>query len=91
MRYRLRREHGASRQGRIGLACVFSLEPVHQPVAGTTLDMQEGGGQSGLQTPVQLPAQTDGSLNCHGYGSVVTVTATFGMCAAGWVLNKIAG
>ena len=30
----------------------------------------------------------DGSLNCHGYGSVVSVTATFGMCAAGWVLDK---
>jgi tRNA A37 threonylcarbamoyladenosine dehydratase len=33
----------------------------------------------------------DGSLNCHGYGSVVAVTATFGQCAAGWVLDKIAG
>ena len=31
----------------------------------------------------------DGSLNCHGYGSVVTVTATFGQCAAGWVLDRI--
>ena len=33
--------------------------------------------------------QSDGSLNCHGYGSLVTVTATFGMCAAGWVMDKI--
>ncbi len=32
----------------------------------------------------------DGSLNCHGYGSVVSVTATFGQCAAGWVLNQLA-
>lgn len=32
----------------------------------------------------------DGSLNCHGYGSVVSVTATFGQCAAGWVLDQIA-
>ena len=32
----------------------------------------------------------DGSLNCHGYGSVVSVTATFGQCAAGWILNQIA-
>lgn len=32
--------------------------------------------------------QGDGSLNCSGYGSVVAVTATFGMCAAGWVLDK---
>ena len=32
----------------------------------------------------------DGSLNCHGYGSVVSVTATFGQCAAGWVLDELA-
>lgn len=31
----------------------------------------------------------DGSLNCHGYGSVVSVTATFGQCAAGWVIDQI--
>lgn len=33
----------------------------------------------------------DSTLNCHGYGSLVTVTATFGMCAAGWVMDKISG
>ena len=32
----------------------------------------------------------DGSLNCHGYGSTVAVTATFGMCATGWVLDRLA-
>ncbi len=32
----------------------------------------------------------DGTLNCHGYGSVVSVTATFGQVAAGWVLDRIA-
>lgn len=32
---------------------------------------------------------TDRSLNCHGYGSVVSVTATFGQCAAGWILDRI--
>lgn len=39
--------------------------------------------------PVQLPqpaaeaaCEVDGSLNCHGYGSSVAVTATFGLCAA---------
>lgn len=31
----------------------------------------------------------DGTLNCHGYGSVVSVTATFGQCAAGWILDRI--
>jgi tRNA A37 threonylcarbamoyladenosine dehydratase len=33
--------------------------------------------------------QSDGSLNCHGYGSSVAVTAAFGMCAAGLVMDKI--
>lgn len=32
----------------------------------------------------------DGSLNCHGYGSVVSVTASFGLCAAGVLLNALA-
>lgn len=43
-------------------------------------------------TPPDASCQVegDGTLNCHGYGSVVAVTATFGQCAAGWVLEKIA-
>jgi len=31
----------------------------------------------------------DGSLNCHGYGSTVTVTATFGLVAAGEALAQV--
>ena len=34
--------------------------------------------------------ESDGSLNCHGYGSMVSVTATFGQCAAGWVVDQLA-
>jgi len=72
LRQRLRKEHGAPREGRkIGVICVFSRESVAPPDASCAI---EG----------------DGSLNCHGYGSVVSVTATFGQCAAGWVLDKIA-
>ncbi|QNK67701.1 tRNA threonylcarbamoyladenosine dehydratase [Variovorax sp. PAMC26660] len=72
LRQRLRKEHGAPREGRkIGVTCVFSRESVAPPDASCSV---EG----------------DGSLNCHGYGSVVSVTATFGQCAAGWVLDKIA-
>jgi tRNA A37 threonylcarbamoyladenosine dehydratase len=72
LRYRLRKAHGAPREGkRIGIACVFSREPVAPPDPSCAV---EG----------------DGSLNCHGYGSVVSVTATFGQCAAGWVLDRIA-
>jgi tRNA A37 threonylcarbamoyladenosine dehydratase len=31
----------------------------------------------------------DGSLNCHGYGSSVTVTASFGMVAAGEAISQL--
>ena len=37
-----------------------------------------------------IDAGGDGSLNCHGYGSVVSVTATFGLAAAGWLLDRFA-
>ncbi len=44
--------------------------------------------------PVSGPASgeacdTDGSLNCHGYGSSVAVTATFGMVAAARALDGL--
>lgn len=71
LRYRLRKEHGAPREGKnIGVTCVFSREAVKPPDASCSV---EG----------------DGTLNCHGYGSVVSVTATFGQCAAGWILDRI--
>ena len=71
LRYNLRREHGAARDGKkIGVACVFSREAVAPPDASCSV-------------------QGDGSLNCSGYGSVVSVTATFGQCAAGWVFDQI--
>jgi tRNA A37 threonylcarbamoyladenosine dehydratase len=66
LRQRLRKEHGAPRQGRMGLRCVFSRESVAPPADA---------------------CDTDGSLNCHGYGSTVTVTAAFGMAAAGEAIN----
>lgn len=82
LRYRLRKEHGAPRQGKVGVACVFSREPVLQPAAVCAVGEQEN-------DPQAVAPQTDGSLNCHGYGSVVSVTATFGLCATGWALEKI--
>lgn len=63
LRQRLRKA-GASRQGTIGVRCVFSREAVQAP----------RGDES---------CAVDGSLNCHGYGSSVAVTATFGFVAAG--------
>jgi tRNA A37 threonylcarbamoyladenosine dehydratase len=71
VRYRLRKFHGAPREGkRIGVPCVFSREAVAPPDPSCAID-------------------GDGSLNCHGYGSVVSVTATFGQCAAGWILDTL--
>jgi tRNA threonylcarbamoyladenosine dehydratase len=72
LRYRLRKEHAAPREGRkIGVNCIFSREAVKQPDTFNS-------------------TATDSTLNCHGYGSVVSVTATFGQCAAGWALDKLA-
>lgn len=43
-----------------------------------------------VQKSLQLcEGSGDGSLNCHGYGSIVSVTAVFGMAAAGWVIEKL--
>ena len=71
LRYNLRREHRAARDGKkMGVPCVFSREAVAPPDASCDV-------------------QGDGSLNCSGYGSVVSVTATFGQCAAGWVFDQI--
>lgn len=41
------------------------------------------------QADASCDTQGDHTLNCHGYGSTVAVTATFGLCAAGWILDKI--
>jgi tRNA A37 threonylcarbamoyladenosine dehydratase len=43
-----------------------------------------------LHAPVDVDAcDVDGSLNCHGYGSSVAVTATFGMVAAGVAIELL--
>ena len=91
IRSRLRKDYEVARTGKMNVMCVFSREPITKPlVAGGASELSSHiAGNESLST--LLPAQSDGSLNCHGYGSVVTITSTFGMCAAGWVLNKIAG
>jgi tRNA A37 threonylcarbamoyladenosine dehydratase len=75
LRQRLRKEAGALRNGRIGLRCVFSREAVTPPDAGCGL--------------LEAGERGDGTLNCHGYGSSVTVTATFGMVAAAEVMAQL--
>lgn len=78
LRYRLRKHHDAPRTARIGVACVFSRENVAPPDAACQLPGTDAA------------TATDSSLNCHGYGSVVTVTATFGLVAAGHLLGALA-
>jgi len=74
LRQKLRKEHGYPSGGkRMKLTCVYSTEPISQPMAS-------------CDTVVH-----DGTLNCHGYGSLVTVTASMGMTAAGVILNGLAG
>jgi len=70
LRQRLRKQYAAPRNGKLGVSCVFSREPVHLPSA-------EG-----------EACEVDGSLNCHGYGSSVAVTASFGMAAAAQLIKQ---
>jgi tRNA A37 threonylcarbamoyladenosine dehydratase len=67
------RKAGAPRAGAIGLRCVFSREAVALP-------QREADDAS---------CAVDGSLNCAGYGSTVAVTATFGMVAAGEIMQRL--
>ncbi len=76
------------------LRCVFSREPVARPVMESVNEsvsesVNESMGESqiartseSVTDPICDAAPVDGSLNCAGYGSSVTLTATFGMVAA---------
>ena len=61
----------------LGVACVFSREAVSKPHASCGLDENAAPGAGGQ------------ALNCAGYGSVVSVTASFGMAAAQWAVAQI--
>lgn len=83
LRQRLRQRHGAPRKGAMGLRCVFSREAVRPPQDAVCA---VGGDAAGAQG---VALRGDGSLNCHGFGSSVTVTATFGMVAAAELVNRV--
>jgi tRNA threonylcarbamoyladenosine dehydratase len=74
LRQRLRKHAGAPRIGLIGARCVFSREPVQLPASLDT---------------AACAADIEGNLNCHGYGSSVTVTASFGFAAAGEAIAQL--
>jgi tRNA A37 threonylcarbamoyladenosine dehydratase len=83
LRQRLRKRQGVTRDTSLGVRCVFSREAVAAPAQACDIG---DSGDSDDDT-----AANDGSLNCHGYGSTVGVTATFGMVAANEALEFLVG
>ena len=94
LRQRLRKQLRAEAQPQpthsaaLGLCCVFSREAVTAPQLGCETAPVAGAGVDGGAGHVP-GGTTDGSLNCHGYGSSVTVTASFGMVAAAQAINGL--
>ena len=80
VRKRLRTEYGFPRslKTRFNVDAVFSMEPVSLPEEDASCAI-DGAATEGIT-----------GLNCAGFGSAMVVTATFGMIAAGHVLNKLA-
>jgi len=76
VRKRLRALHGFPRgtKNKFGIDAVYSTEPLRFPELCATDD--EASGITGL--------------NCAGFGSAIVVTASFGLVAAGHVLQKLA-
>ena len=84
LRQRLRSQHGAPRTGKLGVRCVFSRESVAPPQAEeAACEIGDAGAGAAAE------ARRDNTLNCHGYGSTVVVTASFGMAAAGEVIAQL--
>ncbi len=77
VRYQLRRQHGAPRNGRIGVLCAFSKEAIIRPETSTCDPLAEEA------TP------PDNSLNCAGFGSSVMVTAAMGMMLVSRALDAV--
>lgn len=78
VRKRLRAQHGFPRgdKSRFGIDAVFSTEPLRLP-------------QVACETAATGVAGVTG-LNCAGFGSSMTVTASFGLVAAAQALRKLA-
>jgi tRNA A37 threonylcarbamoyladenosine dehydratase len=79
----LRREYGFANDANksdakknFGVECIFSAEPLRTPVSDAACDMDEATHLAGL--------------NCAGYGSSMTITATFGLMMVARVLQQLA-
>jgi tRNA threonylcarbamoyladenosine dehydratase len=100
LRQRLRKDGVAPRAGggRMGVRCVFSKEAVMAPRVSVRpcatrpqafADEATANDGATSQGATNNGAANDATLNCHGYGSSVTVTATFGMVAAGEAIAQL--
>ena len=76
LRASLRKDYGFTRdpKKKFSVPCVFSDEQIRRPMGngGDACDVDEAGIHG---------------LNCAGYGSAATVTASFGFAAAAWALG----
>lgn len=83
VRKRLRALHGFPRgsKNKFGIDAVYSTEPLRFPELCKTDDDSDA--NSGSAAGIT-------GLNCAGFGSAVVVTASFGLVAAGHVLQKLA-
>ncbi|WP_374244327.1 tRNA cyclic N6-threonylcarbamoyladenosine(37) synthase TcdA [Zoogloea sp.] len=81
VRGQLRKAHGFSRdpKKKFGVEAVFSTEPLRYPAPDAACEASAGGVVAG-------PA----GLNCAGFGSIVTVTASVGLFAAARAINALA-
>lgn len=87
VRKQLRAEHGFPRgtKNKFGIDAVFSTEPLRQPVLpDQALDA------SVASADVNEKETGITGLNCAGFGSVMVVTAAFGLVAAAHVLRILA-
>lgn len=73
----LRREYGFPKdpKQKFGVDCVFSDEPLRRPLSGAACDAEAAPRLAGL--------------NCAGYGSSMTVTATVGLTMVARVLQQL--
>ena len=77
LRHSLRKEGALSKEHKkSSIQCVFSKEEIINPWRSE-------------EDSNSLDVIGVNDLNCHGYGSSVAVTASFGLCAAGWVLERL--
>lgn len=75
LRSTLRKHHGFPRDGKkIGIAAVYSTEPLRYPAQDTSCDLNSHAPQG---------------LNCAGFGSSICVTSVFGMVAANQAIRLL--